>query len=75
MAGRPFVGVPWYTMHKILAGLRDAHLTRGAPAALEVLTGLADWTAAATAPMSDEQFQRMLDEHGGMNEVLADVRR
>ena len=26
VAGRPFVGVPWYTMHKILAGLRDAHL-------------------------------------------------
>src|SRR5689334_6787959 len=33
VSGRPFVGVPWYTMHKILAGLRDAHLHAGsAPA-------------------------------------------
>ncbi len=26
VASRPFTGVPWYTMHKIFAGLRDAHL-------------------------------------------------
>jgi len=74
VAGRKFVGVPWYTMHKILSGLRDAHLYCGSAPALEVLTKLADWTAAVTAPMTDEQFQRMLaTEHGGMNEVLADV--
>jgi DUF1680 family protein len=74
VAGRKFVGVPWYTMHKILSGLRDAHLHTGSAAALEVLTKLADWTAAATAPMTDQQFQSMLGtEHGGMNEVLADV--
>jgi len=74
VAGRRFIGVPWYTMHKIFAGLRDAHLHAGSAPALDVLTKLADWTAAETAPMSDEQFQRMLDtEHGGMNEVLADV--
>ena len=74
VAGRKFVGVPWYTMHKILGGLRDAHLYSGNAQALEVLTKLADWTATVTAPMTDEQFQRMLaTEHGGMNEVLADV--
>ena len=74
VAGRPFVGVPWYTMHKIFAGLRDAHVLTKSAAALEVLTALADWTSAATAAMTDEQFQKMLDrEHGGMNEVLADV--
>jgi DUF1680 family protein len=74
VAGRPFIGVPWYTMHKIFAGLRDAHLHAENASALAVLTKLADWTAAATAPMSDAQVQRMLDtEHGGMNEVLADV--
>ncbi len=61
-------------MHKIFAGLRDAHLHAENAAALDVLAKLADWTAAATAPMNDAQFQRMLDtEHGGMNEVLADV--
>ena len=74
VAGRPFIGVPWYTMHKIFAGLRDAHLHAENAAALDVLAKLAAWTAAATAPMNDAQFQRMLDtEHGGMNEVLADV--
>ena len=74
VAGRPFVGVPWYTTHKVFAGLRDAHLHAGSAQALEVLSKLAAWTAAATAPMTDEQFQHMLaTEHGGMNEVLADV--
>jgi DUF1680 family protein len=72
--GRRFVGVPWYTMHKIFAGLRDAHVHAGSARALEVLTTLADWAATVTAPMTDEQFQRMLDtEHGGMTEVLADL--
>src|SRR5436190_2377159 len=74
IAGRPFVGVPWYTMHKVFAGLRDAHLYAASSSALDVLTQLAAWTAASVAPMSGEQLQRMLrTEHGGMNEVLADV--
>jgi DUF1680 family protein len=74
VAGRRFAGVPWYTMHKIFAGLRDAHVETGSAAALDVLTRLADWTASATAAMSDDELQHMLDtEHGGMNEVLADV--
>lgn len=69
-----FVGVPWYTMHKISAGLRDAHLFTGSRAALDVLVKLSDWAVAFTRGLSDEQFQRMLGwEHGGMNEVLADV--
>ncbi len=74
VAGRRFIGVPWYTMHKIFAGLRDARLHADSAPALQVLTKLADWAIAATAPMTDEQFQHMLDtEHGGMNEVLADL--
>ena len=69
-----FVGVPWYTMHKIFAGLRDAYLYTNNRAALDVLVKLSDWAVAHTRGLPDEQFQRMLDtEHGGMNEVLADV--
>jgi DUF1680 family protein len=69
-----FVGVPWYTMHKIYAGLRDAYLYAENRAALDVLVKLSDWAVAFTRDLSDEQFQRMLGwEHGGMNEVLADV--
>src|SRR4029434_9958210 len=74
IAGRRVVGVPWYTMHKIFAGLRDAHQHAGSAPALDVLRTLADWTATATSPRTADQFQRMLGtEHGGMNEVLADV--
>lgn len=66
--------VPWYTMHKVMAGLRDACLYCGNRKALTVLTKLADWADRTTANLTDEQWQTMLDcEHGGMNEVLADV--
>ena len=74
VASRRFIGVPWYTMHKVLAGLRDAHLFGHSSPAREVFVRLAEWTAGATAAMSDEAMQRMLAvEHGGMNEVLADA--
>ncbi|HEY5040946.1 MAG TPA: glycoside hydrolase family 127 protein [Verrucomicrobiae bacterium] len=74
VAGRRSVGVPWYTMHKIMAGLRDAYLCCDNPTAREVLVKLTDWAVEVTKNMTDEQFQRMLGtEHGGMNEVLADV--
>ncbi|HSE21002.1 MAG TPA: beta-L-arabinofuranosidase domain-containing protein, partial [Pyrinomonadaceae bacterium] len=69
-----FVGVPWYTMHKIFAGLRDAYLYASNQIALEVLRKLSDWAIGHTQALTDQQFQRMLNtEHGGMNEVLADV--
>jgi DUF1680 family protein len=74
VAGRPFPGVPWYTMHKVLAGLRDAHVHAATPGALAVLVGLTQWTWNATRAMTDDAMQRMLDrEHGGMTEMLADV--
>jgi DUF1680 family protein len=74
VAGRRVIGVPWYTTHKIFAGLRDAHLHAHSGPALEALARLAEWASTTTAPMSDELLQRMLAvEHGGMNEVLADA--
>ncbi len=74
VAGRRVSGVPWYTLHKIFAGLRDAYLYCDNAGALAVLTKLSDWAAAKTAGLTDAQFQRMLGtEHGGMNEVLADT--
>jgi Beta-L-arabinofuranosidase, GH127 catalytic domain len=67
-----FDGVPWYTMHKIFAGLRDAYLHANNKTALDVLVKLSDWAINHTKDLSDDQFQRMLKtEHGGMNEVLA----
>ena len=74
LAGKKFAGVPWYTTHKVLAGLRDAHLQRGSKQALEVWIRFCDWIDRACAGISDADFQKMLDrEHGGMNEVLADL--
>ncbi|MEO8315202.1 MAG: beta-L-arabinofuranosidase domain-containing protein [Pseudomonadota bacterium] len=74
LAGKPFAGVPWYTQHKIFAGLRDAHLYAGNDAALGVLKRLTEWTANASQGVPDDRLQKMLDrEHGGMSEVLADV--
>lgn len=66
--------VPWYNLHKTFAGLRDAYLAGGNNQAREILVRYGDWCAAVTAGLSDDQMQRMLgQEHGGMNEVLADI--
>ena len=66
--------VPWYNLHKIAAGLRDAWRYAGNEDARLMLVKFADWTLAITNALSDEQMQAMLRaEHGGMNEVLADV--
>jgi DUF1680 family protein len=61
-------------MHKVMAGLRDAYWHRGSKDALDVLVKLADWIDTAAQDVPDDRFQKMLDrEHGGMNEVFADL--
>lgn len=66
--------VPWYTMHKLFAGLRDAYVLTGNEKAKECLIKLSDWAIDTTKNLSDEQWAIMLSqEHGGMNETLADV--
>ncbi len=68
------VWVPLYTLHKIMAGLRDAYRLTGNRKALEVEIGLGDWLAGVFAGLSDEQMQQVLYcEHGGIQEVLADL--
>ncbi len=66
--------VPLYNIHKIFAGLRDAWIQTGNETAKEMLIALTDWMANLTSGLSDEQIQEMLvSEHGGLNEVFADV--
>ena len=66
--------VPWYNLHKTFAGLRDAYLETGNTKARDVLVRLGDWCVNLTSHLNDEQMQQMLNqEHGGMNEVLADL--
>ena len=66
--------VPFYNIHKMYAGLRDAWLYCGNEQAKQLFLGFCDWAIDLTAGLSDQQMERMLDtEHGGMNEVLADA--
>ena len=65
---------PWYTVHKIMAGLRDVYLYMGRAQARDILLGMTDWAAQFPRRLSVAQMQLMLvSEQGGMNEVLADV--
>jgi len=66
--------VPLYNIHKLYAGLRDAYQIGGNEQAKKVLVKLSEWFYELTKNLSEEQFQKMLvSEHGGMNEVFADV--
>ncbi|MEP6833379.1 MAG: beta-L-arabinofuranosidase domain-containing protein [Gemmatimonas sp.] len=65
---------PWYVLHKTFAGLRDSYRLTGNPVALTLGTKFAGWAERAMAPLDEDQWARMLNtEHGGMNEVLADL--
>ena len=71
---RQSVWAPWYTLHKILAGLLDAHQLCGNAQALAVAENMAGWVKFRVDHLSHEQMQKSLDEeHGGMNEVLANL--
>jgi hypothetical protein len=65
---------PFYNLHKMYAGLRDAWLYCDNQQAKTLFLGFCDWAIDLTAGLSDEQMEQMLgNEHGGMNEVLADA--
>jgi len=66
--------VPWYNLHKELAGMIDAGQWCGNSQALEVATNLANWADATTKNLTEAQWQKMLVcEQGGMNEALANL--
>ena len=66
--------VPWYNVHKMYAGLRDAWAYAGSETAKDIFLKFCDWAINITASLTEPQMQSMLDtEQGGMNEVLADA--
>ncbi|HEX3988861.1 MAG TPA: beta-L-arabinofuranosidase domain-containing protein, partial [Verrucomicrobiae bacterium] len=68
------VWAPWYTLHKIMAGLLDANQLCGNEQALDVLTNMANWVVFRVDNISEEKMQASLNEEfGGMNEVLANL--
>ena len=65
---------PFYNLHKMFAGLRDAWVYCGNGQAQKLFLGFCDWVIDLTAGLGDAQMERMMgNEHGGMNEVLADA--
>lgn len=68
------VWAPWYTLHKIMAGLLDAHRLCGNDQALAVAVKMADWVKFRVDHLTEAQMQAALqNEFGGMNEVLANL--
>ncbi|MGP8052919.1 MAG: beta-L-arabinofuranosidase domain-containing protein [Limisphaerales bacterium] len=68
------VWAPWYTLHKIMAGLLDANQLGGNAQALEVLTNMANWVKFRVDHLPEAKMQASLGtEFGGMNEVLANL--
>ncbi|WP_158644319.1 beta-L-arabinofuranosidase domain-containing protein [Nesterenkonia massiliensis] len=70
------IWAPYYTAHKIMAGLLDAYELAGNQQALSVLTGMADWVHYRLHKLTPERRQQMWSlyiagEFGGMNETLA----
>lgn len=71
--GQP-VWAPFYTYHKIMAGLLDMYQLTGNTDALQVAEGMARWVGDFFYPISRDQRLRMLrTEYGGMNEVLVNL--
>ncbi|KAL7756644.1 hypothetical protein ACKLNR_013637 [Fusarium oxysporum f. sp. zingiberi] len=66
--------VPYYAIHKTLAGLLDVYRRLGDQTAKDTMLSLASWVDTRTSKLSYNQMQSMLQtEFGGMNEVLADI--
>ncbi|MEN3534697.1 beta-L-arabinofuranosidase domain-containing protein [Microbispora sp. ZYX-F-249] len=66
--------VPYYCVHKTLAGLLDVWRLIGDTTARDVLLALAGWVDWRTGRLTTAQMQAMLGtEFGGMNEVLANL--
>ena len=51
--------VPWYNLHKLFAGLIDAHQYCGNEEAMTVATQLADFSIATTKNLTPEQWQAL----------------
>jgi uncharacterized protein len=65
------VWAPFYTVHKIMAGLLDMHLLCGSAQALDVLKGMVEWTRRWADPLGEAHMARVLErEYGGMNDLL-----
>ena len=68
------VWAPFYTYHKIMAGMLDTYTLTGNTDALQIAEGMAQWAGEYWWGIGTDQRMRMLrTEYGGMNEVLVNL--
>ncbi|MDY8023284.1 beta-L-arabinofuranosidase domain-containing protein [Paenibacillus polymyxa] len=72
----PEIWAPYYTLHKIMAGLLDCYQLAGQREALDICDKLGHWIYNRLSRLPKEQLHKMWSlyiagEFGGMNEVLA----
>jgi hypothetical protein len=68
------VWVPYYTMHKILAGLVDVYKYEGNADALAVASKLGDWLYSRASGWSSSAKSTVLgQEYGGLNDALYEL--
>lgn len=70
------VWAPYYTLHKILAGLLDIYDVSGNKKALEIATNMSDWVHARLSQLPKDTLIKIWNtyiagEYGGMNETMA----
>ncbi|MEO8624901.1 MAG: beta-L-arabinofuranosidase domain-containing protein, partial [bacterium] len=76
--GNQGIWAPYYTLHKIMAGLLDAHTLTGNAQALDVASKIGDWAHSRLSKLRPEQFDRMWNmyiagEYGGANDAFASL--
>ncbi len=74
------IWAPYYTLHKILAGLMDCYEVAGNPKALEIARNMGIWVYRRLQAVPTETRIRMWNryiagEYGGMNEAMARLYR
>jgi uncharacterized protein len=74
------IWAPYYTLHKILAGLLDCYEVGGNPKALEIAKGMGIWVYKRLKVLPTETRIQMWNryiagEYGGMNESMAHLYR
>lgn len=66
--------VPWYTMHKLIAGIVDVYNATGYAAAKDVGSSLGDWVYDRTSRWNEQTQNTVLSiEYGGMNDCMYDL--
>ncbi len=74
------IWAPYYTLHKILAGLMDVYEVSGNKKAIDVASGMGDWVYARLSKVPTDTLIKMWNtyiagEFGGMNEAMARLYR